>query len=103
VQANFSVFDCLQTSEHTAQPFWRNYNHLSMRYPILLVVLLLAATVAGQFCRASGKKILDINGREFFIKGIGIGNWLNPEGYMLGLDKVSSFRTIDTAFSELLN
>lgn len=67
-----------------------------MRYPIaLLVVGLLLGLAQSQFCRASGKKILDINGRDFFIKGIGIGNWLNPEGYMLELDKVSSFRTID--------
>lgn len=74
-----------------------------MKYLTLVVIAALALVASSQFCRASGKSILDVNGRDFFIKGIGIGNWLNPEGYMLGLDKVSSYRTIDTAFSELLD
>jgi endoglucanase len=38
-----------------------------------------------------------------FLKGIGIGNWLNPEGYMFGFGKTNCFRLMDTAFSELLN
>lgn len=34
------------------------------------------------FIRANGKKLTDANGKEFFIRAIGIGNWLLPEGYM---------------------
>jgi endoglucanase len=75
------------------------------KYPTLvfIIVLMMAAIINTQFCKTSGKKILDTNGKELFLKGIGIGNWLNPEGYMLDLNKINSFRTIDTAFSELLN
>jgi endoglucanase len=75
------------------------------KYPTLvcILVLILAITVNTQYCKTSGKKILDTNGKELFIKGISIGNWLNPEGYMLGLDKINSYRTIDIALSELLS
>jgi endoglucanase len=68
-----------------------------------LVCLLLLVLCYGQYCRASGKKILDPSGKELFLKGIGIGNWLNPEGYMVEFDKINQFRTMNEAFSELLN
>lgn len=44
-----------------------------------------------------------MNGNNLFLKGIGIANWLNPEGYMMNLDNINSFRSINLAFSELLN
>jgi len=35
------------------------------------------------FLHASGKKILDGHGNEVLLRGIGLGGWLVPEGYML--------------------
>ncbi|MGC8765490.1 MAG: glycoside hydrolase family 5 protein [Brevinematia bacterium] len=34
------------------------------------------------FVRTKGKILIDANGREFFIIGVNLGNWLLPEGYM---------------------
>ena len=43
------------------------------------------------------------NGEKFFIKGINLGNWLNPEGYMFQFDNsTSSYRLIDQAFKEMV-
>lgn len=68
-----------------------------------LILLVLLPYVHSAFCKASGRNILDTNGNKIFLKGISLGNWLNAEGYMLNLDNISSFRLIDTAFSELLS
>lgn len=35
------------------------------------------------FVRASGKKILDIHGNNLILRGIGTGNWVLQEGYMM--------------------
>jgi len=34
------------------------------------------------FVKASGKKLVDGNGTEFLLRGVGLGSWLLPEGYM---------------------
>ncbi len=68
-----------------------------MKIVALLLCLLIA--VNSQYCKTSGKNILDPTGKQLFLKGISLGNWLNPEGYMLGLDKVNCYRLMDTAFS----
>lgn len=35
--------------------------------------------------RADGKKIVDANGTEIIFRGIGLGGWLVPEGYMFNM------------------
>jgi len=37
-----------------------------------------------QFVHADGKILRDINGEEFAMKGVGLGGWMLPEGYMWG-------------------
>ena len=37
---------------------------------------------AKQFVRAEGKSLLDPNGKKLLLRGINLGNWLEPEGYM---------------------
>jgi len=54
------------------------------------------------FIRCEGKNFIDANGKVFIPKGINLGNWLNPEGYMFHFENVSSFRLIDNTFKELL-
>jgi aryl-phospho-beta-D-glucosidase BglC (GH1 family) len=49
-----------------------------------------------------GKNIIAPDGKPFLIQGINLGNWLNPEGYMLLFKDVSSFRLIDQALKELV-
>ncbi|NJD21062.1 MAG: glycoside hydrolase family 5 protein [Melioribacter sp.] len=54
------------------------------------------------FIRCEGKNFIDANGKVFIPKGINLGNWLNPEGYMFHFEDVSSYRLIDNTFKELL-
>ncbi len=37
------------------------------------------------FLKTNGTKIVDESGNEFLFKGIGLGGWLVPEGYMLNM------------------
>lgn len=74
-----------------------------LRYLLILVTICLLEPSFSQHCYTNGKQIFSGSGKAIFLKGISLGNWLNPEGYMLHLDKVSSARTINTAFTELLN
>ena len=34
------------------------------------------------FISCEGKNFIDASGKVFIPKGINLGNWLNPEGYM---------------------
>ena len=59
------------------------------RYKFGAVVLLLAVILccpalvgAKGFLRTEGQDIVDENGEKVFLRGVGLGNWLLPEGYM---------------------
>jgi endoglucanase len=54
------------------------------------------------FIRVDGKNLVAPNSEKFFIRGINLGNWLNPEGYMFGFKRTSSARLIDQAFREMV-
>lgn len=41
------------------------------------------------FVRASGKQILDIHGENLVLRGIGTGNWVLQEGYMMNSSEVA--------------
>jgi endoglucanase len=72
---------------------------------LLLLFLIFFIPVHAQqssFFSVSGKKILDTEGKEIILKGIGIGNWLVPEGYMFKLKKTNSPRLIDQMLRELI-
>ncbi len=60
-----------------------------------------AKNAAPKFITISGHDLLSPTGEKFFIRGINLGNWLNPEGYMFGFKGTSSARLIDKAFREL--
>jgi len=54
------------------------------------------------FITISGPNLVAPGGSNFFIRGINLGNWLNPEGYMLGFSRTNSARLIDQAFREMV-
>ena len=54
------------------------------------------------FVKIDGQNLTAPNGETFFIRGINLGNWLNPEGYMFNFQKTSSARLIDQAFREMV-
>ncbi|PKL82430.1 MAG: glycosyl hydrolase family 5, partial [Ignavibacteriae bacterium HGW-Ignavibacteriae-3] len=54
-----------------------------------VIILFSAATVFSQgYLKTSGTSIVDENGSNVLLRGIGLGGWLVPEGYML---QTSSF------------
>jgi hypothetical protein len=56
---------------------------------------------AKPFMRAQGREIVGAEGESFRIKGLNLGNWLVPEGYMFRF-KLGSPREINDFFSELI-
>lgn len=54
------------------------------------------------FIKVEGQNLIAPDGQKFFIQGINLGNWLNPEGYMFGFKKTSSARLINQAFCEMV-
>ncbi len=76
-----------------------------MIFARLLFFLLLAVEIFPQstgFFSVKGKEIVDPEGKPVLLKGIGLGNWLVPEGYMFKFDKISSPRLITDLFNVLL-
>lgn len=55
-----------------------------------------------KYLKVSQQNIIGVNGKPFLIKGINLGNWLNPEGYMFLFKKTNSYRLIDQAFKEMV-
>ncbi|MFA6457273.1 MAG: cellulase family glycosylhydrolase [Bacteroidota bacterium] len=61
------------------------------KYFVILFVLNLLfshSVVADGFLKVSGKTIVNGQGNEFILRGMGLGGWMLPEGYML---QMSSF------------
>lgn len=67
---------------------------------ILLALFAITTTLSAQgFMHRSGKKILDASGNEIILRGIGTGNWLLQEGYMM---KTADFAGTQTQFRNKL-
>lgn len=54
------------------------------------------------FVSVKGKEIITPDGKPILLRGINLGNWLNPEGYMFRFENTSSYRLIDNAIKELV-
>ena len=55
-----------------------------------------------KFITIKGPDLIAPDGSKFFIQGINLGNWLNPEGYMFRFSRTSSASRIDQAFREMV-
>ena len=69
---------------------------------MLLLMAVTAMSSAFGFIRVKGVDLVDEKGEKFFIRGVNLGNWLNPEGYMFGFGDQNSAHFIDRAFRELV-
>lgn len=71
---------------------------------IIFLILFQPATFYSQpakkYVTIKGSEFVDTGGRPFLLKGINLGNWLNPEGYMFHLGSVSSSRLISDLINE---
>ncbi|MDG1136364.1 MAG: hypothetical protein P8N48_05565, partial [Bacteroidales bacterium] len=50
---------------------------------IILLILLSTLLSFGQGLKTDGKKIVDQDGNNVLLKGIGLGGWMLMEGYMM--------------------
>ena len=88
-------------SPHTPDPMTR------IRRTLVVTVLLavsFACQARGQgFLHASGQTIRDGAGNEILLRGMGLGGWLVPEGYMLQTsDFANSPTEIDSVIVDLV-
>lgn len=70
----------------------------------VILLLSLAASTSGQsrFVAVRGKDLISPDGKPLLLKGINLGNWLLPEGYMFKFKNAKSPRQIQTVINELV-
>ena len=71
---------------------------------ILLLNLAASTSTNGQsrFITTRGKDLVSANAKPLLLKGINLGNWLLPEGYMFKFKTANSPRLIHTVLSQLI-
>jgi endoglucanase len=69
---------------------------------LLLILGLVAPAAAESLVRIEGKTFIAPDGHPLSIRGISLGNWLMPEGYMFRFEVAKSPRQIFGAFDRLL-
>lgn len=71
---------------------------------ILLLNLAAPTLICGQsrFVTTRGKDLISTEGKPLLLKGINLGNWLLPEGYMFKFKTANSPRRIQTVINELV-
>lgn len=55
-----------------------------------------------EFIQVKGPDLIKPDGSKLFIVGTNLGNWLNPEGYMFGFNRMTGPRQINEVFCELV-
>src|SRR5713101_6171715 len=76
---------------------------LLMLLLVLVLLLSLAASARAEpLARINGKSFIAPDGSTLEIKGISLGNWLAPEGYMFKFEVAKAPRQIFAAFDRLL-
>ena len=53
-------------------------------YKLFILFTLLITTVNAQYLHVVGKEVFGNDGKKIILKGMGLGGWLVPGGYMLG-------------------
>lgn len=71
---------------------------------VLLLNLAASSSSHGQsrFVTTRGKDLVSTDGKPLLLKGINLGNWLLPEGYMFKFKTANSPRLIQTVINELV-
>ena len=55
-----------------------------------------------RFVQVNGQDLVKPDGSKLYIVGTNLGNWLNPEGYMFGFQRMNAPRQINELFCELV-
>lgn len=75
-----SEIDCASFINRFASMKKALFRYVSL---ILFLVCFIAGTVSAQYLHVNGKQIVDKNGNEVILRGMGLGGWMLQEGYML--------------------
>ena len=77
-----------------------------MKYFLIFFLLIFFAGLnysqSNGFVSTKGKEIVTPDGNPILLKGINLGNWLVPEGYMFKFGDVSSPRLIHDFLNQLI-
>jgi len=73
-----------------------------VKYFALIFVLSLQIFAQQKYFGVDGKNIVDPNGNIFVLKGVNLGNWLVPEGYMFKFEKANSPHFVNDVITELI-
>src|ERR1035438_8392370 len=72
-----------QQSPATARPVKKTYRRTYLSVFSIIVIALLPQTIsAAGFLHTQALDIVDAQGNKILLRGVGLGNWLLPEGYM---------------------
>jgi endoglucanase len=86
--------------------FLINLIEKNMKYFLAFFLLIffagLSYSQSNGFVSTKGKEIVTADGNPILLKGINLGNWLVPEGYMFKFGDVSSPRLIHDFFNQLI-
>src|ERR1700704_1551600 len=74
---------------------------------LLAIILFVLGSFGGsngqsRFITTRGKDLVSADGKPLLLKGINLGNWLLPEGYMFKFKTANSPRRIQTVIDELV-
>jgi endoglucanase len=69
---------------------------------VLLVMMLVMAQGGFAYLRALGSNIVDSTGQPVLLRGVGLGGWLVPEGYMLHIPGYGSPADIESRIQDLI-
>jgi len=82
--------------------WWRKKQTLWCFVLLVTVFGWAPSNAQSRFITTRGKMIVSPDGKPLLLKGINLGNWLLPEGYMFKFKTTNSPRLIETAISELV-
>ncbi|MEO8232797.1 MAG: glycoside hydrolase family 5 protein [Ignavibacteriota bacterium] len=69
---------------------------------LVLFLIITNAYSQNDFVSVNGKEIVTPEGKPILLKGINLGNWLVPEGYMFHFQKINAPRMIYNLFDILI-
>jgi aryl-phospho-beta-D-glucosidase BglC (GH1 family) len=74
------------------------------KYFCVIFIFLFTSNIFSQsnFVTVNGKNFIDVDGKPILLKGINLGNWLVPEGYMFHFKSVNAPRMIYELFNVLV-
>src|ERR1035441_639543 len=68
---------------------------------VMVFALQIANAQSTGFMQAKNSRIVDGQGRELILRGMGLGGWMLQEGYMLGINKEGTQHSIKARITDL--